>query len=151
MNLFEQLKNFLDRENIYFLERVGTNPSVNIKIEGRFSILFVTIYFIESKNTLICQTDFPVKIPTRKRNEILELISVLNNNSLITNFVLDGNNFLKVKSSLFSCESKIESETFKRLIFINLNAVENHFKKILAVAQINFPINNVTQSEVNLN
>jgi hypothetical protein len=136
MNLFEQLKEFLKKENVYFIERFGQHPSVNIKVSGDCGLLFVTIYFIEEKNTLLCKTDFPHRIPSTKRYKIFEYISVVNSESLISTFILDHNNFLFVKTSLFSCESLIEAETFRRFVFVNINSVNYHYKKIMILSGV---------------
>lgn len=138
INLFEQFKIFLKEEGISFIERFGELTGVNLKVEGNNGILFISVFYVKEKNSLVAFTDFPIRIPTDKRKKIYEFINVLNEQSLISNFILNEDGYVRVKSSLFSCEEKIETETFKRFLYVNFSSLDNHFKKILALSEINY-------------
>lgn len=149
INLFEQFKIFLKEEGISFIERFGNLTGVNLKVEGNNGILFISVFYVKEKNSLVCFTDFPVRIPKDKRKKIFEFISVLNEQSLISNFILNEDGIVRVKSSLFSCEEKIESESFKRFLYVNFSSLDNHFKKFLALSEINYLPS--TQTQISLN
>lgn len=149
INLFEQFKIFLKEEGISFIERFGKLTGVNLKVEGSNGIIFISVFYVEDKNSLVCFSDFPVRIPKDKRNKIFEFISVLNEQSLISNFILNEDGIVRVKSSLFSCEEKIESESFKRFLYVNFSSLDNHFKKFLALSEINYLPS--TQTQISLN
>ena len=149
MNIFEQFKQFLQSEDVSFIERFGKLSGVNLKVEGNNGILFVSIFYLKEKNSLVCFSDFPVRIPKDRRNKINEFINVLNEQSIISNFVLNEDGFLRVKSSLFSCEEIIQTETFKRFLYVNFSTLDNQFKKILVLSEINY--SQSTQQQINLN
>lgn len=138
INLFEQFKSFLKEEGISFIERFGKLTGVNLKVESGNGIIFISVFYVKEKNSLVCFSDFPVRIPKDKRRKIFEFISVLNEQSLISNFILNADGFLRVKSSLYSAEEKIESESFKRFLYVNFSSLDNHFKKFLALSEINY-------------
>jgi len=151
INLLEQFKEFLKNENVVFIERFGQHPSVNLKFQGENGLLFVTIHFFEQKKTLVCFSDFPIRIQKSKRNEVFEFLSVINVQSLITTFILDYDGYLRAKSSLFSCESEITPETFRRFLYVNVASLNTHFKKILLLAKISYSDKNTIQNQISLN
>lgn len=150
-NLFIQFKGFLKNEGVSFIERFGQNPSVSFKFHSESSLLFVTVHFIESKNTLLCRTDFPLRIPNTKRIKILDFLSVINSESLISNFILDPNNYLWAKSSLYSCENTIEDETFRRFLFVNISSLQYQFKRIMILSEIYSSESRTNPDRISLN
>jgi hypothetical protein len=150
-NIYKQFKQFLNTENLSFIEKFGESQSVGLKIRSEFGLIFVTVYHIAEKNTLLCISEFPIRIPNTKRIRISDFISTINSESLISNFVLNPNNFLLVKTSLYACENKIEDETFRRLVYVNINSLIQNFKKIMVLAEINYSSKSVSQNRISLN
>lgn len=149
MNLFEQFKTFLQNENITYVERFGKYSGVSMKVEGNNGIFLISIYNLQEKNSLVCFTEFPLRIKKSKRMRIFEFINSLNEQSLISNYILNEDGFLRVKSSLFSCEEKIDLNTFRRFLYTNFNSLDNHFKHIVCLAEINF--SPLVQQQINFN
>lgn len=149
MNILEQFKAFLQNENISFIERFGKHSGVNIKMQCNNGIIFISVFYVEDKNSLVCFSDFPVRIPKDKRPKINEYMNALNVQSLITNFVLDGEGFLKTKTSLYSCENEIETETFRRFLYVNFSTLDNQFKRFLLLSEINYSSVSLNQSRLN--
>ncbi len=133
MNLYEQTKQFLISEDFRFQERISENNKFIVsKVEGENVTINCFIHFFENKNILICFSELPFRIQKEKRTEIISFLSSLNNELMITNFLIsEVNGTIRLKSVLYQ-DSSISVETFRKFFFTNFSTLDLYAPKIMA-------------------
>lgn len=133
MNLYEQTKQFLISEDFRFQERISENNKFIVsKVEGENVTINCFIHFFENKNILICFSELPFKVQKEKRTEIIGYLSRLNNELMITNFLISEiNGTIRLKSVLYQ-DSSISIDTFRKFFFTNFSTLDLYTPKIMA-------------------
>lgn len=142
MNLYEQTKKYLVADNFKFQEKISKEDKfIFSKVDGENVRMNVFIHYIEDKNTILCFSELPLNISIDKRKTLLQFLSNLNQELLITNFLLsEQSGVIKLKSVLYQ-DNELTQETFRKFLFTNIATLDlyapNIFKKI-------YDLNNLT-------
>ena len=134
MNLYEQTKKYLVDDNFRFQEKESKEEKfIFSKVDGENVRMNVFIHYIKDKNIILCFSELPFKISTDKRKIILQFLSNLNQELLITNFLLsDQNGVVKLKSVLYQ-DNELTQETFRKFLFTNIATLDLYAPDIFKI------------------
>lgn len=134
MNLFLLFKQFLHDEHFKFQEHLGNEKYISAKINGEKGIINTTVHYVPEQKSLLCFSDFPFIVPKSNIGSAMRFLTLKNIQMLFTTFLVnERNGIIRLKTVLYSYESEINKETFRRFFYGNFSTMDASIPEITSV------------------